>query len=234
MTPSPLTSRRRERGMTLVEVIVATTILGFAMIGTLGFFIQALNMYHYDAGKLLVNRDIRALTSEMTNNATYANYFLIFPGYTNLSRSVNVQVDPEDPTQGFTTAVIDTSVNDGLSGDCLVLVYHDPNDNAKVSRLVGYFRAPGDPLNAASEGPVRKFDITISPSSSLPVWQLMPTITDPSAYGEVIELSRGLADGRLFYNFYDRSVIVKGEIIHRGSLIKRATNTYNFTISPRG
>jgi len=233
MSPPP-SSRQRQRGMTLVEIIVATTILGFAMIGTLGFFIQALNMYHYDGGKLLVNRDIRVLTSEMTNNATYANYFLIFPSYSNLSRSVNVQVDPEDETQGFTTAVVDTSVNDGVSGDCLVLVYQDPNDNSKVARLVGYFRAPADPLNAASEGPVRKFDVTISPSSSLPVWQLMPTITDPSVYGEVIELSRGLSDGRLFYNFYDRSVIVKGEIIHRGSLTKRATNTYNFTISPRG
>jgi prepilin-type N-terminal cleavage/methylation domain-containing protein len=225
---------RRRRGMTLVEIIVAMAILGFAMIGTLGFFVQALNMYHYDGGKLLVNRDIRALTSEMTDNATYANYFLIFPGYTNLSRSVNVQIDPEDPTQGFTTAIVDTSVNDGVSGDCLVLVYQDPNDNAKVARLVGYFRSPSNPLDPASEGPVRKFDIAISPSSTEPVWKLMPTIVDPGAYGEVIELSRGLADGKLFYNFYDRSVIVKGEIIHRGSLIRRATNTYNFTISPRG
>ncbi len=220
--------------MTLVEIIVAMAILGFAMIGTLGFFVQALNMYHYDGGKLLVNRDIRALTSEMTDNATYANYFLIFPGYTNLSRTVSVQIDPEDPTRGFTTAIVDTSVNDGVSGDCLVLVYQDPTDNAKVARLVGYFRSPSNPLDATSEGPVRKFDITIAPSSAEPVWKLMPTITDPAAYGEVIELSRGLADGKLFYNFYDRSVIVKGEIIHRGSLIKRATNTYNFTISPRG
>ncbi len=233
MRPSP--SRfRRTRGMTLVEIIVATGILGFAMIGTLGFFIQALNMYHYDGGKLLVNRDIRAFTSEMTDNATYANYFLIFPSYTNLSRTVNVQVDPEDSTQGYTTAIVDTSVNDGLSGDCLVLVYQDPNDNDKVARLVGYFRSPQNPLDPTSQGPVRKFDVTISPSSALPVWQLIPTITDASAYPEVIELSRGLSDGRLFYNFYDRSVVVKGEIIHRGSLTRRATNTYNFTVSPRG
>lgn len=230
----PASSRYNRRGMTLVEIIVATTILGFAMVGTLGFFVQALNLYHYDGGKLLVNRDIRTLTSEMTDNATYANYFLIFPSYSNLTRSVNVQIDPEDDTKGFTTEIVDSSVNDGVSGDCLVLVYHDPNDNDKVSRLVGYFRAPVNPLSADSEGPVRKFDLTISPSSSLPVWQLMPTITDPSVYGEVIELSKGLADGKLFYNFYDRSVVVKGEIIHRGSTTKRATNTYNFTISPRG
>jgi len=219
---------------TLMEVLIATSVFGLTMVGTLGFFVQALNMYHYDGGKLLVNRDIRTFTSEMTDNATYANYFMLFPTYNDLTREVSVQIDPEDPSAGYTTAIVDTSVNDGTSGDCLVLVYKDPADNAKVSRLVGYFRAPADPDDDDSEGPVRKFDLSISPSSSLPVWQLMPTITDPTVYDEVIELSKGLSDGRLFFNFYDRSVIVKGEIIHRGSQTRRATNTYNFTISPRG
>ena len=233
MKPLP-TLRRARAAFTLLEVIVASSIFGLAMVGGLGFFIQALNMYHYDGGKLLVNRDIRTFTSEMTDNATYSNYFLLFPSYSNLTRTVSVQIDPEDPAAGYTTAVVDTSVNDGTSGDCLVFVYKDPNDNAKISRLVGYFRSPSNPSDPASEGPVRKFDLNISPSSSLPVWQLMPTITNPALYGEVIELSRGLSDGRLFFNFYDRSVIVKGEIIHRGSQTRRATNTYNFTVSPRG
>ncbi len=244
--PASFVRRRAPGAFTLLEIIVSISIFGLAMVGALGFFIQALNMYHYDSGKLMVNRDIRTFTSEMTDNATYANYFLIFPTYTNLSRSSNVVLNPDavitdeegnvvssEPFE-YETAIVDTSVNDGASGDCLVFVYQDPADNAKVSRIVGYFRAPIDPDDPTSEGPVRKFDLNISPSSSLPVWQLIPSITDPSAYGEVIELSRGLADGMLFYNFYDRSVIVKGEIIHRGSLTRRATNTYNFTVSPRG
>jgi len=49
----------------------------------------------------------------------------------------------------------------------------------------------------------------------------------------VIELSRGLADERLFYNFWGRSVMVNGQI-HHGNDAKRVTETYNFTISPRG
>jgi hypothetical protein len=50
----------------------------------------------------------------------------------------------------------------------------------------------------------------------------------------VIELSKGLSNGKLFYNYYDRSIMVRGEIIHRGTATRRATNTYNFTVTPRG
>lgn len=224
----------KARGFTLVELLVAVTLLGLVSAGMLRVFIQALNVYYYDTGKILVNKDIRKFTSEMTENATYANYFKIFPSYTNLSRSVDTLVNPSDPDQGFTTAIVDSSVNDGLSGDCLVLVYKDSTDDRKISRLVGYFRSPANPSDPTSTGPVRRFIVDVTPSSTLPVWQLIPEISDPTAYPEVLELSRGLANGKLFYNFYDRSIIVKGEIIHNGSLIRRATNTYNFTVSPRG
>ena len=116
----------------------------------------------------------------------------------------------------------------------IVLVYKDSVDDRKIARLIGYFRAP----DASGTGPVRRFDLPITPSSSLPIWQLIPEISDPTIYPQVIELSRGLANGKLFYNFYDRAIIVKGEIIHRGGMRNSknatATNTYNFTVSPRG
>jgi prepilin-type N-terminal cleavage/methylation domain-containing protein len=239
-TPHPrrLISSTR-RGYTLVEVMVATTIIALASIGIFSFFFQALNIYYYEAGKLLVNRDIRTFTSEISDSATYANRFMIFPSYNNLTRDAGtvqneINMDGEDLAYSYSTPIVDTSVNDGLSGDCLVLIFKDPENDRNISRLVGYFRAPANTSEPDSEGPVRKFDITFNPSSSLPVWQLIPSITDPTAFGEVIELSKGLSNGKLFYNFYNRSIIVKGEIIHRGNLLKRATNTYNFTISPRG
>ncbi|MCH8473795.1 MAG: type II secretion system GspH family protein [Opitutales bacterium] len=64
-------------------------------------------------------------------------------------------------------------------------------------------------------------------------------LPDPSTVGSeehrlTLELSRGLAEGVLFYNFQDQSVIVRGEIIHRGNRQQRASNTYNFTVTPRG
>lgn len=228
------TSPVRQRGYTLVEIIVATTLFAIVTVGIMSVFLQALNTYAYDTGKIFVNKDIRRFTTEMTENATFANFFLLFPNYTSISRVDDTLVDPMDPDQGFTTAIVDNSLQDGQSGDCLVLVYKDSEDDRKISSLVIYFRSPTNPADPNSTGPVRRLQVNISPSSLLPVWQLIPEIADPALHPEVVELSRGLANGRLFYNFYSRSIIVKGEILHRGSLTRQATNTYNFTVSPRG
>lgn len=212
-------------GFTLIEVLVSLTIFGLAMVGSLGFLLQSLNTYSYDTGKLYVNRDIRTFTSELTDNATYANYFMIFPSFT--TRSATTTVNGASVTT-------DTSVNDGLSGDFLVLVYKDDADDTKVNRLVGYYRDPADPSSTTSQGPVRTFDITISPSSNAAVWTLLPAASTMHTNTKVLQLSVGLANHLLFYNYYDRSIMVKGQIFHSGSLIKGATNTYNFTVSPRG
>jgi hypothetical protein len=57
----------------------------------------------------------------------------------------------------------------------------------------------------------------------------------------VIQLAQGLADGTLFYDYRDRSVMVRGQIVDYGNNLNVATNktraainTYNFTVSPRG
>jgi len=108
------------------------------------------------------------------------------------------------------------------------------NDDTKISRIICYFRSP----DASGVGPVRKFDLPITPSSSLPIWQLIPGITDPTIYPVVVELSRDIANQQLFYNFQDRAIIVNGQIVQRGGALNsvhfNATNTYNFTVSPRG
>ncbi len=253
-------NRSHRRAFTLVEILVSTTMFAMVSAGILGVFIQVLSVYHYDIGKLLVNKDLRKFTGEMTENATYANYFRIFPSYSNLSRSVDTLVDPNDPDQGFTTTMTDTSLTDGYSGDCMVLVYKDPADDRKISRLIIYFRVPGTstPTPAAggksfNRGAVRKIDLPITPSSLLPVFRLIPEIGNPTSYPIVLEsvgvLSPTLVQvpasnpavfqsWGLFYNFYNRSIILKGELIHTGSQINvknaTATNTYNFTVSPRG
>ena len=234
--PSPSSGEKtRSSGFSLVELIVALTLFGLVMAGALPFLLQSMNTYSYDTGKLFVNRDIRTFTSEMTDNATYANYFLIFPSFTNRSTTTIVN---------GVSVTTDSSVNDGLSGDLLVLVFKDDtinpdgttNDN-KVSRLVGYYRDPADPTSTTSQGPVRTFDITISPSSSAAVWTLLPDVSTMHTNPVVFQLSVGLANHLLFYNYYNRSIMVKGQIFEAVSLTRglgSATNTYNFTVSPRG
>lgn len=226
------------RGFTLSEVLVTTTIAALVMGATAVFFKQQLNIYHFDMGKNRVNRDIRAFTSELTDNATYANGFLVFPNFN--TRSYTENVTKEDGTTVVTTNP--AIMSRGLSGDMLVLYFSDPDNDDAVTRLVGYYRAPIDPTVTDPEderalGPVRKFDITINPPSDAPIYTLLPNTSTYATNGEVIELSKGLANGKLFYHI-GKCIMVNGQIIHKGGLgdtrYKRATNTYNFTISPRG
>src|SRR5690606_32240816 len=82
MNRHALPSRRSgTAGYTLLEILVTTALLGLLGVGLFSLFLQSLNLFHFDSAKLRVNRDIRTLTSEMTDNATYANYFLIFPDF---------------------------------------------------------------------------------------------------------------------------------------------------------
>jgi len=216
-------------------MLVAVTVLGLLSAVMVRTFLQVLGIYFYDTAKIQINHDIRTFTAAMSENATYANYFKIFPAYDNLTRTTPTLVNPADPDQGFTTALTDTSVNDGQSGDCLVLVYKDPANDALINRLMIYFRSP-DPNTGI--GPVRVLDLPITPSSNLPVFQLIPEIRNPAIYPIVVQLSQDVATGRLFYNYHDRAIIVKGNILQRGgqtnSVHATATDTYNFTVSPRG
>lgn len=227
LPPQPRASRRT--AFTLPEVITTLGICSFVIIAALTFFIHGLNVFSFDVGKNLVNRDIRTFTSELAENATYANYFQIYPSFT--SRTATATVNGSSVT-------IPANVEDKQTGDMLVLVFKDPTNVDLVNRIVGYYRAPADPANVASEGPVRKFDIRISPASATAIHTLLPNANTYSTNEEVIEMSKGLANGRLFYNVRGKSVMVNGQIIHRGGLGKtryeRATNTYNFTVSPRG
>lgn len=231
MRSLPFVSRSVCRGaaFTLPEVLITLGISSFVVIAALTFFIQGLNVFSYDVGKNLVNRDIRTFTSELTDNATYANYFQIYPSFSN--RTVTATVNGVSTTSP-------ANVEDKQSGDMLVLVFKDPANVDLVNRIIGYYRAPLDPSNTASEGPVRKFDLRISPASSAAIHTLLPAAGTYATNEEVIEMSKGLANGRLFYNVRGKSVMVNGQIIHRGGLgrtrYERATNTYNFTVSPRG
>ena len=216
--------------MTLVELLVAMTIMGCASVGVLRFLIAGLNIYAYDSGRIRVNKDIRTFTEEMTTNAVYSNYFKIYPNFT--TRSVTAS--------GVTT---DAWVADGQSGDMLVLVFCDTDPSTgrtTVNRLVGYYRDPDDPNSATSTGPVRKFDKVISPAVDLATTSLYAVLNANVATNTaptnpiVLQLAQGLSNGTLFYDFLDRSVMIRGQIIEQGDQRRRAINTYNFTVSPRG
>ena len=229
-TPSSPPSRPR-RGFTTVELMISLGVISLTMIGVVAFTYQALNVYAYDSGRLLVNHDIRKLTGDMLTDAVYSNYFRIYSDF----------------------ATRDVYQTDGGTGDFLLLAYTDPattNGISLVNELRGYYRDP----DGTGVGPVRRFIAPVSPSAIIgtttntsatpnPIYTLTDLINAyaPAANQHtnpiVIQFAEGLATGKLFYNFKDHSVMIRSQIDElgtKGGMIRRAVNTYNFTVSPRG
>lgn len=223
--PRPLS--RRQRGLTLTEILIALTIVGLASVGALQLLIQGLNIYHYDQGRILVNEDIRSFTTDMSRDAVYSNFARVLPDFS--TRSV---------TSGGTTR--DAFVADAQSGDCLLLFYCDTDTSGvtTINRIVGYYRTPASQNDP--KGPVRRFVRDISPAvnpATTPIYQILNTHVPANTANTnpvVLQLAQGLADGKLFYNYKDQAVMVRGQIIEEGNTRRRAVNTYNFTVAPRG
>ncbi len=230
LSPVPLRlsprSAARQRGFTLVEVLVATTIMGIMVVAILGLFINLMKSYKYNTFRLSINRDVRTFTNELTDTATYANYYIIL-------------ADFSTRTVGPVGSEVLAYLGDGESGDCLLLVFKDDTDDSKIQRLVGYYHDP----DSDGLGPVRKFDLRFSPTvASNTLWNIMPSTgtlhTNPDiiSAGTVGRATGTSTSGKLFYNFFNRSVMVKGQInyVSNDGLTRRAVSTYNFTVSPRG
>ncbi len=133
----------------------------------------------------------------------------------------------------------------------------DTNDpaivNVRVNRLVAYWTAPN--RRVAGENALYMFDTDDAKSgtswttpwgatlpatidSANPIESLLPpaTATWASHASNTLLVNdlQGLAAGSLdFVNFQNRSVLVRMKILH-GNQAKRVTNTYNFTVTPRG
>lgn len=215
--------KRRRGGFTLVEIMISMAILSVMVLGIMQAYLQYYKAAFVNENRNMINRDMRQLTGKLTEDGRQANYFLLYRSH-----------EAADHNESKDRLL------DGRAGDMLLLVYSDldainlgVDQGMPVKRIIGYFRdAPSD--DTLETGPVRRFviefDPTIAPED---IEDNLPTATQMADFPEVIELSRGLADGRLFYNFWGRSVMVNGQIYH-GNQAKRITETYNFSISPRG
>jgi type II secretory pathway pseudopilin PulG len=230
----------RRAGMTVLEIMLVVAILGFISAMSLGFFTESIKATFTSEQKNLVNRDVRRLTAELSEAAREANFTLLYESFAASDRDA-----------------ADDRLLSGNPGDFLVFGYQGEPDlsthiNAPqpITRLVGYYRAPADPSDPDSEGPVRTFDTDADfdyaedgepllgpidpldpPSPETILADLYPESTRASNR-EVVNMSEGLADNRLFYNFGNGTIMVNGKLLH-GVEAKRVTDTYNFTISTR-
>jgi prepilin-type N-terminal cleavage/methylation domain-containing protein len=125
--------------------------------------------------------------------------------------------------------------------------------NGTVSRMVGYWVAPNRRLSG--ENAVYSFD-TDAYKGAGATWTTPWGITFPAALSSTVTFESllppattaysqrsdfpillnnlsGLSNGYTFYNYQNKSIITRAKILH-GNQAKRVTNTYNFTITPRG
>ncbi|MCF7686709.1 MAG: prepilin-type N-terminal cleavage/methylation domain-containing protein [Cephaloticoccus sp.] len=140
--------------------------------------------------------------------------------------------------------------------------FYDGNANnnditsVRVTRMVSYWAAPNRNIPGKTALYVMDTD-SFKSSPSATSWSTPWSVTFPVtltssvtiesllqpatlAYAQtsnariVINDMRGLGpSGSYFVNYLNRSVLVRAKILH-GNQAKRVTNTYNFTITPRG
>lgn len=213
------------KGFTLMEVLMSITILAMVIGGLLSFNIQIMKGGVYATEKNEMNSKIRKITSELSDVSKESNYFVLYNSFETADHN-----SEED------------RLSSGFSGDFSVFVYVEENAASfgtnKVTRIVGYYRKNVATDDLENVGPITKFDIPfstpvdISSSGSVTLEELIPTI-ETSSFEEIVEITAGLANGDLFYNYDKKSIMINAQIYH-GNSNKRVTDTYNFTVSPRG
>ena len=216
--------KQNSRGFSIVELMIALAITSIILGGLLSFNVQLIKSGMFSQSKNLINHDIRKVTTDMGEVAKEANYFVIYPSF-----------NFEDRNDSDDRLVSDES------GDFILFVHTSPRYISfgvhPVEKIVGYYRNSTDIDELTDVGPVKRFEVNfMTPidvtASNSPLESLIPF---PSAVKstDLLELSKGTANGKLFYNFGNKSVMVNGQIYH-GNSSQRVTDTYNFTISPRG
>jgi len=254
--------RRAARGFTLVEMVVSASIVCLLMGMVIEFNVETIKSMYISEDKCDINRDMRQLTMQMSDDARMANFFVLYSNYTASSRASASQ-----------------ELGQANSGDFLVLVFYGNATNGNtganfnvrpVEEIVGYYRAPYQPGQSApitnaptsqNLEPVRRFVYSVSgiayngmaADGTIPANSYLETSNVPaggntttleallppsdsttiSNHAIVVQLAQGLADQCLFHNFWGKSVMINGQIVH-GNNNTSATDTYNFTISPRG
>lgn len=227
--------KHEQHGFTLVEIMFAMSILALVMTGIMTFLVDSVRTTFITEQKLNINGDIRDVTNKLADEAREANYFTLYTSFYP-QYEVEPMGDFREPATGYAAA--DYRQRRGNSGDFLLLVYTgiDPNPDdlepAPIEKIIGYFRDGG--TVDSEQAPVRRFEVEVPKADQYEELEtLIPSSTLSILHPEVINLVTGLADGNLFYNIQNRSVLVNGKIIH-GNDAKQVTGTYNFTVSPRG
>lgn len=216
---------RAAGGFTLTEMMISLTLVSLLSVGLMTFMLDVARGIFWGTEKASISEDVRSFTMRLAKEARSANTGVIYPSFATSDR--DTASDQRKQKQ---------------SGDCLVLVntepYPDADDPEFYTGMVIYFRrAEGEngigPVYRTEWAPDDPADYLSSVDYTLEEVLSKIAVDDSGNYPIVVELSRGISNGRLFRNYQNRTIVVNGEILH-GNEVKEITNTYNLSISPRG
>jgi len=116
--PFPPCSSRA--GFTLVEVMISMTIVSLVMGMCMSTFLFGLRTMYKDTQRLMTNASLRSFMAQISKETLDASYFYLFPYYTSLDGSVNL--DTDYAALSFVDAADDDYDKWVGHGDCLVLI----------------------------------------------------------------------------------------------------------------
>ena len=103
---------RGSQGFTLSEIMVSMAIMSFVIGGMYSFFMTFYKLGYTNEQKNLVNADMREVTGQLTEDGRQSNYFLLYESSKEEHRNE-----------------IKDRLTDGNSGDMIVFVYTDADDD---------------------------------------------------------------------------------------------------------
>lgn len=192
--------------------------------------------------KLQITRDVRVFTQQISRDAWSARDYRIYISTDNLTRR-------ESGETGDVLALVwavPESIEDATAGGNHEYFYERVIIYARANAVLAKNKRPDQGWGAENKIPVLRFERRFAlPSATQDGTKASETsiravvediLKEANRDNEtvVVELARGLADQRLFFHSRTgRSITINGELYH-GNRAREVSNTYNFTINPRG
>jgi Tfp pilus assembly protein PilW len=218
---------------TVVELMVATVVAGFALVATAAFTFAGLKTYYRDANRLQVNYDMRKLTQLMASDAAYANAFYIYDPATAAipTSGTDNYVTPGNPGDDLLLVTYTSDTTTGVTTVTKLIAYYRPATDATLNNIAPLYRIEVDNLSVAQDTAI----YTLWNSNILPIINAgTAKIILQSVIGAATPV--GIHHAETFYNLYGSSLMVLAKVQEEqgNQGLTMAIDTYNFTVWPRG
>ncbi len=210
--------RSPRAAFTLTEALIATVLAGIVIAGVTTLLISGLRYYYTGRDKLQISQDIRSLTLDLMGSARSAADFRIY--------------------DNFDTRAEQTG--SGAAGDMVAFLYADPNDEAKVVRVITYYRDLGKQNKSTElDQTLRRYDTgDIAPVAFSA--SLLPDAATRTQNRAIVEttadstMSQQYMFQRVFYGLNAPDALgASGQIVYWNKALKRFQNTYDFVVACR-